>query len=121
MNRQKNRNPKLLTEIQEDSPKNLKEIEKAFPNFFPSQKMQTPVMVKKENEDIKHKINIAVIDFNISHTYYASIVFLPKEKYDLISEELSFYILPTAIPGFKKNGVRVMSHPLETIKEIIVI
>lgn len=78
-----------------------------------------------EIEQIKREINIAVIDFNIRHTYQASKVFLPQVKYDVVLLSAGYakifecfdYKRVTDVNG----NIVIEPHPLETIKEIIVI
>ena len=77
--------------------------------------------------EVKRELEIAIFDFNISHTYQASKAFLPKIKFELLflSEGLiiydSMFRLFRSMPGFHFKGVELDYHPLETIKEIIVI
>lgn len=81
---------------------------------------------KTVTNEVKRELEIAIIDFNISHTYQASKAFLPRIKYELLllSEgwitEGMFRVL-NAFPGFHFKGIELDYHPLETIKEIIVI
>jgi len=75
-------------------------------------------------KDIDNEIDKAVIEFNLNHTYQASIVFLPKQKYDLITSTMQIYhssLNGDLNVGYKNQGIKVQQHPLETIKEIIVI